>query len=64
MIALKGHMVGSGLRQAKIAKLFGVTRPRVSDLILPSPKRPLKILKQRSKSATSMAANRPHFKKA
>jgi len=33
MIALKGHMAGSDLSQAKIAKLFGVTRPRLSDLM-------------------------------
>jgi predicted XRE-type DNA-binding protein len=33
MIALKEHMAGSGLSQAQIAKLFGVTQPRVSDLM-------------------------------
>jgi predicted XRE-type DNA-binding protein len=33
MIALKEHLPGSGLSQAQIARLFGVTRPRVSDLM-------------------------------
>jgi predicted XRE-type DNA-binding protein len=33
MIALKEHLAGDGLRQAQIAKLFGVTQPRVSDLV-------------------------------
>ena len=33
MMALKTHLVRSGLSQAKIAKLFGVTQPRVSDLL-------------------------------
>jgi len=33
MIALKDHIARSGLSQAKIAKLFGVTQPRVSDLL-------------------------------
>ena len=33
MIALKKHVTGSGLTQAQIAKLFGVTQPRVSDLM-------------------------------
>jgi len=33
MIALKAHVAGSGLSQAQIAKLFGVTQPRVSDLM-------------------------------
>ena len=33
MIALKEHMAGSGLSQAQVAKLFGVTQPRVSDLM-------------------------------
>ena len=33
MIALKEHMAGSGLSQAQIDKLFGVTQPRVSDLM-------------------------------
>ncbi len=33
MIALKTHLISSGLSQAQIAKLFGVTQPRVSDLL-------------------------------
>ena len=33
MIALKKHAAGSGLGQAQIAKLFGVTQPRLSDLM-------------------------------
>jgi predicted XRE-type DNA-binding protein len=33
MIALKAHLARSGLSQAGIAKLFGVTQPRVSDLM-------------------------------
>jgi predicted XRE-type DNA-binding protein len=33
MLALKTHLVSSGLSQAQIAKLFGVTQPRVSDLL-------------------------------
>ena len=33
MIALKVHLVGSGLSQRQIAKHFGVTQPRVSDLM-------------------------------
>lgn len=33
MIALKVHLAGSGLSQRQVAKLFGVTQPRVSDLI-------------------------------
>ena len=33
MIALKEHLAGTGLSQAQIAKLFGVTQPRVSDLM-------------------------------
>jgi predicted XRE-type DNA-binding protein len=33
MIALKAHLVGSGLTQRQIAKHFGVTQPRVSDLM-------------------------------
>ncbi len=32
-MALKRHLVRSGLSQAKIAKLLGVTQPRVSDLL-------------------------------
>jgi predicted XRE-type DNA-binding protein len=33
MIALKEYLVGTGFRQGQIAKLFGVTQPRVSDLM-------------------------------
>jgi predicted XRE-type DNA-binding protein len=33
MIVLKEHLAGTGLSQAQIAKLFGVTQPRVSDLM-------------------------------
>jgi predicted XRE-type DNA-binding protein len=33
MIALKQHLVGTGLRQGQIAKHFGLTQPRVSDLM-------------------------------
>jgi predicted XRE-type DNA-binding protein len=33
MIALKAHLARSGLSQAQIARLFGVTQPRVSDLL-------------------------------
>ena len=33
MIAQKKHVSGSGLSRAQIAKLFGVTQPRVSDLM-------------------------------
>lgn len=33
MISLKKHIGLSGLSQARAAKLFGVTQPRVSDLI-------------------------------
>jgi predicted XRE-type DNA-binding protein len=33
MMALKAHLQRSGLSQAQIAKLFGVTQPRVSDLL-------------------------------
>ena len=33
MIALKEHLAGTGLSQAQIATLFGVTQPRVSDLM-------------------------------
>jgi predicted XRE-type DNA-binding protein len=32
MMALKAHLVRTGLSQAQAAKLFGVTQPRVSDL--------------------------------
>lgn len=33
MRALKEHLVRTGLSQAEAAKLFGVTQPRVSDLM-------------------------------
>jgi predicted XRE-type DNA-binding protein len=33
LIALKAHLTRSGLSQAEIAKLFGVTQPRMSDLM-------------------------------
>lgn len=33
MIAISGHIVKNGLTQAAAAKLFGVTQPRVSDLV-------------------------------
>ena len=33
MIAISGHIVKNGLTQAAAAKLFGVTQPRVSDLM-------------------------------
>lgn len=33
MMALKEHIVRAGLSQAQAAKLFGVTQPRVSDLM-------------------------------
>ena len=33
MIALKAHMEHGGLSQSEAAKLFGVTQPRVSDLV-------------------------------
>jgi predicted XRE-type DNA-binding protein len=33
MIALKAHLSRTNLTQAQIAKLFGVTQPRVSDLL-------------------------------
>jgi predicted XRE-type DNA-binding protein len=33
MIALKDHIDKEGLSQAQAAKLFGVTQPRVSDLV-------------------------------
>lgn len=33
MIALKEHITRSGLNQAQAAKLFGITQPRVSDLM-------------------------------
>ena len=33
MVALKAHLARSNLTQAQIAKLLGVTQPRVSDLL-------------------------------
>ncbi len=33
MSALKNHITRTGLSQAQAAKLFGVTQPRVSDLM-------------------------------
>ncbi len=33
MMALKEHIAGTGLSQSQAAKLFGVTQPRVSDLV-------------------------------
>ena len=33
MMALKKHIVGAALSQVQAAKLFGVTQPRVSDLM-------------------------------
>jgi predicted XRE-type DNA-binding protein len=33
MIALKNHLTRTGLTQVQAAKLFGVTAPRVSDLM-------------------------------
>lgn len=33
MIALKDHLIQSKISQADAAKLFGVTQPRVSDLM-------------------------------
>lgn len=33
MIALKNHIAAKGLSQSQAAKLFGVTQPRVSDLL-------------------------------
>lgn len=33
MIALKDHLTRVGMSQTQAAKLFGVTQPRVSDLI-------------------------------
>lgn len=32
-IALKKHMAQTGMTQAQAAKLFGVTQPRISDLM-------------------------------
>lgn len=33
MIALKNHITRAGMSQAQAAKLFGVTQPRISDLM-------------------------------
>lgn len=33
MIALKAHIAHAGLSQSQAAKVFGVTQPRVSDLM-------------------------------
>jgi predicted XRE-type DNA-binding protein len=33
MIALKDHVTRAGMSQAQAARLFGVTQPRVSDLM-------------------------------
>ncbi|WP_120235918.1 helix-turn-helix domain-containing protein [Collimonas fungivorans] len=33
MMALKAHLERTGLSQAQAAKLFGVTQPRISDLM-------------------------------
>lgn len=33
MIALKEHLTRTGLNQSEAAKLFGITQPRVSDLM-------------------------------
>jgi predicted XRE-type DNA-binding protein len=33
MAALKQHLAHTGMSQAQAAKLFGVTQPRVSDLV-------------------------------
>ncbi len=33
MVALKAHLARSDLSQAQLAELFGVTQPRVSDLL-------------------------------
>ena len=33
LLALKGRIAQSGMTQAQAAKLFGVTQPRVSDLM-------------------------------
>ena len=33
MLALKDHIVQSGMSQSKAAKFFGVTQPRISDLM-------------------------------
>lgn len=33
MIAIKEHLTRAGLNQSEAAKLFGITQPRVSDLM-------------------------------
>jgi predicted XRE-type DNA-binding protein len=33
MMALKTHLARTGLSQSQAAKLFGVTQPRISDLV-------------------------------
>ncbi|WP_119270690.1 helix-turn-helix domain-containing protein [Taklimakanibacter deserti] len=33
MMALKDHIAAKGLNQSEAAKLFGVTQPRISDLM-------------------------------
>jgi len=33
MLALKDHIVQSGMSQSQAAKVFGVTQPRISDLM-------------------------------
>lgn len=33
MMALKAHLARTGLSQSQAAKLFGVTQPRISDLM-------------------------------
>jgi predicted XRE-type DNA-binding protein len=33
MMALRAHITGADLSQSQAAKLFGVTQPRVSDLV-------------------------------
>jgi predicted XRE-type DNA-binding protein len=33
MMALKNHIIRTGMSQAQAAQLFGVTQPRVSDLM-------------------------------
>lgn len=33
MMALKQHIAATGLSQSEAAKLFGITQPRISDLV-------------------------------
>ena len=33
MMSLKSHIANTGMKQAQAAQLFGVTQPRVSDLV-------------------------------